>query len=174
VPPFLALQTNHAGDLADNDDNEQVFGSEHMADYSTKTYVVKRVLRANMDHSEKLQRHNLFHIFFIIKDCRVRTIIDGGSCNNLVSADFVTMIGLTTRPHTHPYYIKWINNSGKTKLTHTTHVHFSIGTYHDYVDCNVVPMQTCYPLLCSLGSLIPMLFTMEELIDILSYTRERK
>jgi hypothetical protein len=26
----LALQTNHAGDLADDDDEEQVFGSEHM------------------------------------------------------------------------------------------------------------------------------------------------
>jgi hypothetical protein len=28
----FALQTNHAGDLADDDDDEQVFGSEHMAD----------------------------------------------------------------------------------------------------------------------------------------------
>jgi hypothetical protein len=56
----FALQTNHAGDLADDDDDEQVFGSEHMADYSTKAYVVQRVLSANMDHSEHLQRHNLF------------------------------------------------------------------------------------------------------------------
>jgi hypothetical protein len=51
----LALQTNHAGDLADNYDNEHVFGSEHTAEYSTKTYVVQRVLSANVDHSEKLQ-----------------------------------------------------------------------------------------------------------------------
>jgi hypothetical protein len=51
----LALQTNHAGDLADNDDDRQVFGSEHMAKYSTKTYVVQRVLSAHVDHSEKLQ-----------------------------------------------------------------------------------------------------------------------
>jgi hypothetical protein len=28
----LALQTNHACDLVDNDDNEQVFGSEHTAE----------------------------------------------------------------------------------------------------------------------------------------------
>jgi hypothetical protein len=100
----LALQTNHAGYLADDDD-EQVFGSEHTAKYSTKTYVVQRVLSANMDHSEKLQPRNLFQIFLIIKDCRVRTIIDGGSSNNLVSANFVTKIGLMTCSHTHPYYI---------------------------------------------------------------------
>jgi hypothetical protein len=131
----------------DDDDDEQVFGREHTADYNTKTYVVQWVLSANVDYFEKLQRHNLFQIFFVIKDCRFHTIIDGGSCNNLVSADFVTKIVLMTRAHTHPYYIQWLNNSGKAKVTHTTHVHFFIGTYHDYADCNVVPMQACSLLL---------------------------
>jgi hypothetical protein len=56
-------------------------------------------------------------------------------------------IGLMTRLHTHPYYIQWLNNSGKAKVTHTTHVHFSIGTCHDYADCDVVPMQACSLLL---------------------------
>jgi hypothetical protein len=56
-------------------------------------------------------------------------------------------IALTTRLHTHPYYIQWVNNSGKAKATHTTCVHFSIGTYHDYADCDVVPMQACSLLL---------------------------
>jgi hypothetical protein len=72
---------------------------------------------------------------------------DGGSCNNLMSADFVVKIGLTTRLHTHPYYIQWLNNSDKAKVTHTARVHFSIGTYHDYVDCDVVLMQACSLLL---------------------------
>jgi hypothetical protein len=75
-------------------------------------------------------------------------IIDEGSCNNLVSADFVTKIGLMTHAHTHPYNIQWLNNSGKAKVTYTAHVHFSIGTYYDYVDCNdVVPMQASILLL---------------------------
>jgi hypothetical protein len=56
-------------------------------------------------------------------------------------------IGLTTCLHTHPYYIQWLNNSGKAKVIHTTRIHFSIGTYHDYVDCDVVPMQVCSLLL---------------------------
>jgi hypothetical protein len=63
-----------------------------------------------------------------------------------VSADFVTKIGLMTRAHTYPYYIQWLNNSDKTKVTHTTHIHFSIGTYHDYADYDVVSMQV-YSLL---------------------------
>jgi hypothetical protein len=108
---------------------------------------MQRVLSAHVDQSEKLQQHNLFQIFFVVKDCHVCTIIDGGSCNNLVSADFVTKIGLMTHAHTHPYYIQWLNNSGKAKVTHTACVHFSIGTYHDYADCDVIPMQACSLLL---------------------------
>jgi hypothetical protein len=102
--------------------------------------VVQQVLSAQVDTSEKLQCHNLFQILFVVNDSRVRTIIGGGRCNNLVSADFMAKIDLTTRLHTHPYYIQWLNNSGKGKITHTTHVHFSIGTYHDYADCDVLPM----------------------------------
>jgi hypothetical protein len=102
VEDDFALQTNNAGDL----DDAEVFGSEHTEEYSTKTYVVQWILSAQLDTSEKLQRHNLFQIFFIIKDSRVHTIIDGGSCNNLVSADFKSKIGLMTRLHTHPYYIQ--------------------------------------------------------------------
>jgi hypothetical protein len=56
-------------------------------------------------------------------------------------------IGLMTRLHIQPYYIQWLNNSGKAKVTHTARVHFSIGTYHDYADCDVVPMQACSLLL---------------------------
>jgi hypothetical protein len=104
-------------------------------------------LSAQVDTLKKLQRHNLFQIFFIIKDCRVRTIIDGGSCSNMASANFVAKIGLTTHLHTYPYYIQWLNNSDKAKVTHTTRAHFSIGTYHDYANCDVVPMQTCSLLL---------------------------
>jgi hypothetical protein len=59
----------------------------------------------------------------------------------------VAKIGLMTHLHTHPYNIQWLNNSGKVKVTHTARVHFCIGTYHDYVDCDVVPMQACSLLL---------------------------
>jgi hypothetical protein len=145
VKDDFALQTNNVGDLDDDDDN--VLRSENTEEYISKIYVVQRVLSAQVGTSEKLQHHNLFQFFFITKDCCVRTIIDGGSCNNLVSADFMTKIGLMTRLHTHPYYIQWLNNSGKSKVTHTARVHFSIGTYHDYDDCVVVLMQACSLLL---------------------------
>jgi hypothetical protein len=56
----LSLQTNHSGDLADVNDDAHVLESEHTTEYNTKTYVVQWVLSAHVDHSEKLQRNNLF------------------------------------------------------------------------------------------------------------------
>jgi hypothetical protein len=56
----FTLQTNHAGDLVDDDDATQVFQSEHSIEYNTKTYVVQWVLSAHVDNPGKLQRHNLF------------------------------------------------------------------------------------------------------------------
>ena len=89
----------------------------------------------------------MFHTKRVVKECSIRVIIDGGSCNNLASMDMVEKLSLTIRLHPHPYYIQWFNNNDKVKVTCTVHVHFSIATYAEYVDCDVVPMQACSLLL---------------------------
>jgi hypothetical protein len=58
VEDDFSLQTNNAGDL--DDDDAEVIGSEHTEEYNTKTNVAQRVLSAQVDTLEKLQRHNLF------------------------------------------------------------------------------------------------------------------
>ena len=103
--------------------------------------------KAEHEDEEKLQCKNLFHMFLIVQDCRVLTIIDSGSCSNLVSSDLVKKFGLTTRSIPHPYYLEWFNNCGKTKVTKSAHIHFSVGSYHDYTDFDVVPMQSSSLLL---------------------------
>jgi hypothetical protein len=74
-------------------------------------------------------------------------IIDGGSCNNLASAEMVEKLLLVTKPHPQPYYIRWLNNSGKLEVTQLVRVEFASGSYHDSIDCDVVPMQACSMLL---------------------------
>ena len=61
--------------------------------------------------------------------------------------NMVEKLALPTNPHPHPYHIQWFNNSGKLKVTRMVRVNFSMGSYHDYVDCDVVPMQACSLLL---------------------------
>jgi hypothetical protein len=59
----------------------------------------------------------------------------------------VEKLALTTKPHPHPYYIRWLNNSGKVKVTRLVRINFSIGSYHDVVECDVVPMEAGHILL---------------------------
>ncbi|WVZ85411.1 hypothetical protein U9M48_032346 [Paspalum notatum var. saurae] len=129
----------------DDGNDGDTLGSEDTAAY--RSIIVRRVLSAQMEQAEQQQRHNLFQIFFVINNRRARVIIDSGSCNNLVSSDLVKKLGLITRPHPHPYHIQWLNDSGKAKVTQTVRVYFSIGSYSDFADCDVVPMQACSLLL---------------------------
>jgi len=139
----LITREEHGGDDSDNE-------TQYMAPEDADRYeclVAQRVLSVQVTQAEHNQRHNLFHTKGVVKERSVRVIIDGGSCNNLASMEMVEKLSLTTRPHPHPYYIQWFNNSGKVKVTRTVRVHFSISTYADFVDCDVVPMQACSLLL---------------------------
>jgi hypothetical protein len=59
----------------------------------------------------------------------------------------VEKLCLTTTRHPRPYYIQWFNDCGKLKVTKLARVHFVLGSYRDYVDCDVVPMNACSLLL---------------------------
>jgi hypothetical protein len=127
------------------DGDEEVLGTTAIETY--KALIVQRALSATASEDDNRQHHNLFNMFLIVKDYRVHTIIDGGSCNNLVNVEVVKKLGLTTQQHPHPYHIQWFNNSGKFKVTKTARVHFSIGSYHDFADFDVVSMDACSLLL---------------------------
>jgi hypothetical protein len=137
------MEDDVAEDATAEDGN--VLGSKDTAAF--RSIIVHRVLSTQLQQPEKLQRHNLFQTFFVINNRQARVIIDGGSCNNLVSSDLVKKLGLTTRPHPHPYHLMWFNDAGKAKVIHTCRVSFSIGSYASPVDCDVVPMEACSILL---------------------------
>jgi hypothetical protein len=137
---------NIIGDDNDHETSEEGILGAHATEHYI-TVIVQRSLSAQVDHADMIQHHNLFHILLIVNDCRVLTIIDGGSCNNLVNSAVVKKLALTMRAHPHPYNIQWFNNSGKVKVTQTARVNFSIGSYHVVADFNVVPMDACSLLL---------------------------
>ncbi|XP_066324002.1 uncharacterized protein [Miscanthus floridulus] len=109
--------------------------------------VVRRVLSTQFVAAEQGQRHNLFQSRCKVKGQVCRFIIDGGSCNNIVSALLVEKLGLQPRRHPHPYHMQWLNNSGTVKVSAMIRLSFSIGDYHGEVDCDIVPMQACHLLL---------------------------
>jgi len=104
-------------------------------------------LSSQMIKEEQNQCCDLFRTMFIVTDRRCRVIIDGDTCNNLVSSELVEKLSLTTEPHPHPYYIKWPTSSGKLKVNEIIKIQFSIGTYNDSAYFDVVPMESCSLLL---------------------------
>jgi hypothetical protein len=66
-----------------DDGNEEVLGTAETETY--KALIVQRALSATVGDDDNRQCHNLFNMFIIVKDCRGHTIINGGSCNNLVN-----------------------------------------------------------------------------------------
>jgi hypothetical protein len=56
----------------------------------------------------------------------------------------VEKLGLTTKPHPHPYYMQWVNSYDKIEFAH---IEFSIGFYKSSADFDIVPMQACHLLL---------------------------
>jgi hypothetical protein len=123
---------------------------EHVAATDADKYeslVVPHVLSMQVAQPEQHQLHTLFHTKGVVQERAIRIIIDGGSCNNLSNTDLVEKLSLPTRPHPHPYRIQWLNQGGSLKVTRTVRVHFSMGSYHDYADCDIVPMEACSLLL---------------------------
>jgi hypothetical protein len=141
----LALIAARDGDNSNSEKDMEVMGAEAANQF--KSLVAQHVLSVQLSQAEHYEHHNLFQTRGVVKDRSIRIIIDGGSCNNLASIDNVEKLALPTRQHPHPYYIQWFESFRKLKVTHTTRVHFTIGTYSDFVDCDVVPMQACSLLL---------------------------
>ena len=136
-----------ADDTGNKEPPEEHIDAGDAAHY--ESLIVQCVLSAQMENAEQNQRHTLFQTKCVIKEHSCRMIIDGGSCNNLASSDLVEKLALSTKPHPHPhpYHIQWLNNSGKVKVTQLMRIYFAIGSYHDVVECDVVPMQACHILL---------------------------
>ena len=149
------------GEYSSASDSEEVQHSRLATDHAASTelhvdssaadrytnLVVQRVLSTQVTQGEQNQRHNIFHIKGVVQERAIRIIIDGGSCNNLASTTLVEQLSLPTRKHPHPYHIQWLNDGGKIKVTRSVRVPFSLGTYSDYADCDVVPMEACSLLL---------------------------
>ena len=91
---YTLLAANNAGGDGEHNQDEEHIGTEHAEHY--ESLVVQRVLSAQMEKAEQNQCHTLFQTKCVIKECSCRVIIDGGSCNNLASAEMVEKLALST------------------------------------------------------------------------------
>ena len=77
----------------------------------------------------------------ILAQCIV--VIDGGSCENIISQSLVDRLKLKARKHYRPYFVKWFMTGDKVQVRHTCQVTFTISEdYKDTVWCDVLPMNS--------------------------------
>ena len=65
----------------------------------------------------------------------------------MVSEEMVTKLKLKRARHTHLYQIAWLQKDHKVLVNEQCLVKFKIGSYHDEVLCDIIPMDACHMLL---------------------------
>ena len=108
----------------------------------------KTLLAPKFNSEEDWLRTNIFYTTCSIGGRVCSMIIDGGSCENVVSQEVVDKLRLATQDHPHPYKLSWFKKGNEVKVTKRCLVPFSIWKkYFDEVWCDVVPMDACHILL---------------------------
>ena len=134
-------------EVGDSDSDELVEGDDEKEE--GVVLVMKRTLLTprKKDDDEWL-KGNIFYSTCNILDKVCKLVIDGGSCENVVSQEAVDKLGLKIEEHPHPNKLSWLKKGGEIKVMKRCMVSFSIQKkYGDVVSCNVVPMDVCHLLL---------------------------
>jgi hypothetical protein len=75
-------------------------------------------------------------------------LIDAGSCENIVSIEDISKLGLVTEQHPKPYRLAWLKKGGEISQSKRSLVTFYVGAkYEDMVWCDVINMDACHLLL---------------------------
>jgi len=66
---------------------------------------------------------------------------------NLVSTEVIGKLSFKCKPHLNLYKVSWLQKGHRVNVSKQCFISFHIGTYHDRVLCNVVPMDAFHLLL---------------------------
>jgi hypothetical protein len=97
--------------------------------------------------SEPRQRRSLFHTRYKCEGKLSNMIIDGARNDNMVSEEMFMKLKIKREKHPHPYWIVWVYDDHKVLVSEQCLVKFKIGSYHDKILCNIVPIEVCHLLL---------------------------
>jgi hypothetical protein len=89
----------------------------------------------------------LFHSQMWVKGTPLHFIVDSGSQKNLISAEVVKQLGLSTTPHPQPYNIGWLRQGRDLCVSQQCRLSYDIQPFKDEVLCDVSPLDVCDVLL---------------------------
>ncbi|GJY15576.1 putative CCCH-type zinc finger family protein [Tanacetum coccineum] len=149
----LAFVPDDAGPIYDTDAEPELDepGDELVYPDRGEALVIQRFLNVAVSKSiddNSWLRNNIFRTKCTSKGKICDMIIDGGSCENVVSTYMVEKLGMKTEDHPEPYQLTWLKKGNTVKVSKRHLVQFSIGkSYKDEVWCEVIPMDADHILL---------------------------
>jgi hypothetical protein len=82
-----------------------------------------------------------------VKGTPLHFIVDRGSQKNLISAEVIKQLGLSTTPHPQPYNIGWLRQGRDLVSANKCRFSYDIQPFKDEVLCDVSPLDVCDVLL---------------------------
>ncbi|GKA40296.1 RNA-directed DNA polymerase [Tanacetum coccineum] len=149
----LAFVPDDAGPIYDTEAEPELDepGDELVYPDRGEALIIQRVLNVVVSKSvddNSWLRNNIFKTKCTSKGKIYDMIIDGGSCENVVSTYMVEKLGMKTEDHPEPYQLTWLKKGNTVKVSKRCLVQFSIGkSYKDEVWCEVIPMDADHFLL---------------------------
>ena len=92
---------------------------------------------------KKWLRKNIFRSTGTIHGQVCTVVIDGESCENIISQTLVDRLKLKVYKHNRPYFVKWLMTGDEAQVRHTLQVTCAVGDdYQDTIWCDVLPMDS--------------------------------
>jgi hypothetical protein len=105
------------------------------------TFTTTKVHSSEPDEPEEGER--LFHSYIWEKGPLLHFIIDKSSQKNLISAEIVKQLELSTTSHPHPYTIGWIHQGRDLCVIQQCCLPYDIKPFKDEVLCDISPLEFC-------------------------------
>ena len=98
---------------------------EIIGPYDGKTLMVLKGTTSPIGN--KWLRNNIFRLKGTVNGQACTIIIDGGSCENIISQALVDCLKLKVRKHCCPYFARWLKTGDEVQVRYACPVTFSIG-----------------------------------------------
>ncbi|KEH15325.1 hypothetical protein MTR_1361s0010, partial [Medicago truncatula] len=100
-------------EVFEKEENEPLYDGECVPFDSGKSLVARRSLQTTTNKEESCLKHNIFHTSKTSQGKVCDIIVNGGSCENVVSNYMVEKLNLPTKERLHPYKLQWLNKDNE-------------------------------------------------------------
>jgi hypothetical protein len=91
----------------DSESDSENTGKRQIIDADPTAIVATTTIQPE-EPTDPEEGEHLFHSQMWVKGTPLHFIVDSGSQKNLISAEVVKQLGLSTTPHPQPYNIRWL------------------------------------------------------------------